>query len=75
MKKGQAAHPLVFREYDIRGIINKQFHLSHMYDITRAILAYYQSRAPELSTLIVGFDGRIHSSEIKNEVIGSLRDL
>jgi phosphomannomutase / phosphoglucomutase len=59
----------VFREYDIRGIIGKELPLENIQDLTRAILTYFLSKQPDLSHIVVGMDGRIHSDSFKKEVI------
>ena len=59
----------IFREYDIRGVVGKEIHLDKVRDLTKSILTYFLQQKPNLSRIIVGMDGRVHSPFIKKEVV------
>ena len=62
---------IVFREYDIRGIVGTQLHIDQVYDVARAIAYYFVQHNPAVKTVSVGMDGRTHSSAIKNDKLAS----
>jgi len=65
----------VFREYDIRGIVDTELPLSEMGDLARAIATYFKRKSPKFDTLVVGRDGRTHSPEIKEKMVDALIDM
>jgi len=58
----------IFREYDIRGIVDDEFIIDQVYDLTRAIICYFIRQKPSLKTIAVGMDGRTHSPAIMKEI-------
>lgn len=64
----------IFREYDIRGVVDKELFIDQVYDLTQAIAAYFLKHLPNLKTVAVGMDGRTHSPAIKQEICRSLTD-
>lgn len=64
----------IFREYDIRGIVGQEIHISAVYDFGRAIATYLLKKNPNITTLALGMDGRIHSLAIKQELTKALID-
>ena len=64
----------IFKEYDIRGIVETEFNIKDTYDIACAIGTYFQERDSTIKTISVGADGRIHSPAIKNQVCKALLD-
>jgi phosphomannomutase/phosphoglucomutase len=64
----------IFRMYDIRGIVGEELCIAQVYDCARAFALYALQRCPELTTVAVGMDGRLHSPAIKDEFIRGLRD-
>lgn len=70
-----ATKPLVFKKYDIRGIVDQELFINDIYRITQATAQYFRQEQPALTTLIVGMDGRTHSPEIKKLVCAALQDL
>ena len=64
----------VFRKYDIRGIVGKEFELDQVYDLTRALAFYFVQQNPNVKTCAVGMDGRTHSPAIKQQVCQALID-
>ncbi len=65
---------IIFREYDIRGKVDQEFFIDQVYDLTRAIAAYFCQHNPEVKTIAVGMDGRTHSPAIKEEMCRALTD-
>lgn len=59
----------IFREYDIRGIVGDDFEIDEVGSLTSAILAYFKTLDPALSTLVIGRDGRVHSPAIYDRVV------
>lgn len=64
----------IFRMYDIRGIVGEELIVSQVYDCARAFALYALQLHPELTTVAVGMDGRLHSAVIKDELVRGLRD-
>ena len=69
-----ATSPLVFKKYDIRGIINQELIIDDIYRITQAIATCFQQQDSTINTLVVGMDGRTHSPHIKEQVCTALQD-
>lgn len=65
---------VIFREYDIRGIIDQEFFIDHVYDLTCAIIYYFHQKNPIIKTIAIGMDGRIHSDAIKQEMCRAITD-
>jgi len=65
----------IFREYDIRGIVDTQIPINQIENLTKAILTYFLQQKPKLKKIIVGMDGRTHSPIIKKQVIASATKL
>lgn len=70
----QSMSDSIFREYDIRGIVGTELHLSAVYDFGKAIATYLLAKDPTCSTLALGMDGRVHSQAIKEELTRALTD-
>jgi phosphomannomutase/phosphoglucomutase len=64
----------IFREYDIRGKVGTELIIDEVYHLTCAIAYYFKERAPQIKTIAVGMDGRIHSPAIKAEMCRALVD-
>ena len=65
----------IFREYDIRGIVDSEMPIKDFKNLTKAILTYFLQQNPNLEEIVVGMDGRIHSPQIKNLVIQAAHEL
>jgi len=68
-----AYNPVIFREYDIRGIFENEFDLEFAYELGRTYATYHAQKstqkgpgieATEGSTIAVGYDARISSPAI-----------
>lgn len=64
----------IFREYDIRGIVGEELLIDRVYDLGRAIATYLLQRNPQLHTVVVGMDGRVHSDAIRTQLVRALAD-
>lgn len=65
---------LIFREYDIRGIVGTELLVEEVYNLTKAIVWYFTQRNALVKKIVVGRDGRSHSSPIEYEMIRALTD-
>lgn len=59
----------IFKEYDIRGVVGKEFEVEDTYQIASAIGTYFLEENPSTKTIVLGTDGRIHSPIIKKNII------
>ncbi len=66
------ADDTVFKAYDLRGVVDKDFQVADCYDIARAIGTYFSKQAPDAKTVALGMDGRIHSAAIKQHIVEAL---
>lgn len=64
----------IFREYDIRGIVDKEFNVEDTYDMACAIATYLLEQDETIKTISLGADGRVHSPAIKSLVRQALLD-
>ncbi len=65
---------VIFREYDIRGIVGQELVVKEVYNLARTIAFYLVEKNPQLKTIAVGMDGREHSPELKKELCRGLID-
>jgi phosphomannomutase/phosphoglucomutase len=59
---------IIFREYDIRGLVGQELVIDQVYDLSRAIAYYFREQNPDVKTVAIGMDGRIHSQMIKEQM-------
>ena len=64
----------IFREYDIRGLVNSELMIDDVYDLGRTIAYYLVQLNSNVKTIVVGMDAREHSPEIKDNVCRALTD-
>ncbi len=64
----------IFREYDIRGLVNDELVIDAVYDLGRAIAFYLKQLNNKVKTVAVGMDGRESSPAIKQELCRALLD-
>ena len=69
-----AVTDIIFREYDIRGIVGKELHVEQVYDLARAIAVYFVEKNPHAHRVAIGMDVRTHSPEITQEIIKGILD-
>lgn len=66
---------IIFREYDIRGVVGKDLLLEQAYDLGRAIVTYLAGQNPQERTFVIGRDGRTHSLELTECLQNAALDL
>ena len=66
--------PHIFRQYDIRGIVGKDFAPQESAQIARAIVHYAKEHNINIRTLVVGRDARASSHEIFNHFTQACRN-
>lgn len=64
----------IFREYDIRGVYQKDFDLSFAEDLAKAICAFIAKRGTAKPKVTVGYDARLSSPDIEKAVVRGLID-
>lgn len=64
----------IFRLYDIRGKFGSEWCIEEVYTLAKALAYYFVQKNPNVKTIALGADGRVHSPHIKNEVVRALRD-
>lgn len=70
----QGMKDTIFREYDIRGLVDDELVIDEVYDLACAIAYYFVQHNPQVKTIAVGMDGRTHSPAIKDEICRGLSD-
>ena len=66
--------PVIFREYDIRGVYEKQFDLDFGYDLGRAFATKIMHTYPKATAVSVGHDARISGPSISKKIIEGITD-
>jgi phosphomannomutase/phosphoglucomutase len=64
----------IFKEYDIRGIVEKDLHIDEIYNLGRSFAYLLKTKSPAIKTVAVGMDGRLHSTAIKEQLVAGLLD-
>lgn len=60
-------NPVIFREYDIRGVYNSDFDKEFAYNLGRAFVTYVRGKSGiKTPRLTVGYDARLSSPELAN---------
>lgn len=65
---------VIFREYDIRGIYNKEFNKDFAYLLGKAYVQYYFQKFGKLPTITIGHDARVSRNEIKESLSRGVKD-
>ncbi len=65
-------HSSILRAYDIRGVIGETLNIEDAYNIGRAFAVFLT--AENKSKVVVGYDGRLSSPEMKESLIRGLMD-
>ncbi|MFH1461833.1 MAG: phosphomannomutase/phosphoglucomutase [bacterium] len=63
---------IIFREYDIRGIVGEEFEISEATLIAKAIITYFKKENPSIKKVVIARDGRNHSPLIRNEIVNAI---
>lgn len=74
MTQKQQLPSVIFREYDIRGKVGIDLHLDQIYDLGCAIAYFFKQKNPDIKTVALGMDGRVHSPEIKKQLCAAFAD-
>ena len=64
----------VFRGYDLRGIVGKEFKIDEVYKLIRSVSFFFFTKNKTISTVLVAMDGRTHSPAIAEKVCSGLQD-
>lgn len=64
----------IFREYDIRGLVNSELMIDDVYDLGRAIAFYLLQLNSAVKKVVIAMDGREHSPAIKDNICRALAD-
>ena len=64
----------IFREYDIRGVIDNDFPLIETYNLGRAIATYLKNNTLPFTHVVIGRDARTHSTPICTALIQAFSD-
>src|SRR5436190_14999546 len=59
---------VVFRQYDIRGIVGEELIIEEVYELARAVAYYVTEKNPKFKTVMIGMDAREHSPAIKEQL-------
>jgi phosphomannomutase/phosphoglucomutase len=65
----------IFREYDIRGVIDKELLIEETYELGLSIATFLLKKNPGMNTIMVGRDGRTHSTAIFKNLTNSFTDM
>src|SRR5438045_143196 len=72
MVTGKKMKSIIFREYDIRGVVGTEIVIDEVYALAQAIAAYLVEQNPLVKTVAVGMDGRVSSPSIKEHLCQAL---
>ena len=59
----------IFREYDIRGVYEKDFDLLFAKELAQALISFIVKRGPSSPVVTVGYDARLSSPAIMKAVV------
>jgi len=65
---------VIFRQYDIRGLVGSELIIDQAYDLARAIVYYLKTQNKNIKTIALGMDGRTHSPALKEKVAAGIID-
>lgn len=65
----------IFREYDIRGIVDSELVIENVTELVQAIATYLHTKHPTSRQIILGRDGRLHSPAIHTRAVSALTAL
>lgn len=67
-------NPVIFREYDIRGVVGVDLFVEATYELGFAIASYFKKYSILHHPIIVGMDVRTHSPALHKELVRALLD-
>ena len=62
----------IFREYDIRGVYEKDFDLTFAEDLAKSLVSFIVKRGKSKPLITVGYDARLSSPDIERAVVRGL---
>ena len=65
----------IFREYDIRGLIDTELKIEETYELAKAIITYLKEKHSDLTSIVIGRDGRTHSQPIQQNIVNAITDM
>ncbi|HEV2601645.1 MAG TPA: phosphomannomutase/phosphoglucomutase [Candidatus Babeliales bacterium] len=65
---------VIFRQYDIRGKVGIDLLIDQVYAFGRALAYYFLQKNPQIKTVVVGMDGRVHSAALQEQLTAGLID-
>ena len=74
MKSKMKMSPVIFREYDIRGIYNSEFDKYFAYHLGRAFVTYVRNKTGRSPRLTLGHDARLSSTEVTAYLAEGFKD-
>ena len=68
--------PVIFREYDIRGVYNEQFDKDFAFELGKAIATFTKKKfGLDKATITLGMDARLSSPEVRDSVSRGVNDV
>ncbi len=64
----------IFRQYDVRGIVEKDLTPEFAYTLARACASYFKEKNPELTKVAIGHDARMSSPIFAKQLIAGFND-
>ncbi len=68
MAEKQAVNEKIFREYDIRGVVGKDFSEEFAYQLGSAFGSYLKKQKPDAKKVSVGYDARLSSESLASGI-------
>jgi phosphomannomutase/phosphoglucomutase len=65
---------VIFREYDIRGIVGQELYIENVYELACSFAYYFLAHTMTTQSVVVGMDVRTHSPEIRDALCLGLLD-
>jgi phosphomannomutase / phosphoglucomutase len=66
---------IIFREYDIRGVVGKEFEIPQAAKLAKAIITYFKIQNPKINKVVIARDGRNHSPAIRDYIVKAITEL
>ena len=67
-------NPAIFREYDIRGVYEKDFDNDFAYQLGQSFVCFLKEKGKESPTVTIGYDARLSSPPISDSLIAGIMD-
>lgn len=73
-RENQQLSKRIFKEYDIRGVVDQDLYINEIYNFGKSFAYFLKTKQPDLKTVAVGMDGRLHSPAMKEQLVAGLLD-